>query len=198
MNFALDEPMSFDKKTIVWTSCYDAALINRATLWSSVREGRKFLSWGSLNEFAWCLSNDPSDGERFGDAVLWKPYGSRACAHMMKFLPDGQVYSLLYESRRRLSEDQGEVVPSRKDVRDCLLDEDTNDEECDQLVEQIFSYSDEHPELWIASNQPGGPGNAEPETETTTEEDDVDSVETDETNGDASGSSLRRLLYKLN
>jgi len=145
--FRNSDHVSLDVATYIWTSCWNALLIDFAFL-SNTDE---FKTWGSDNEYAWCLSRDSDDAAALNDQVSWNPVIS-GCYSTLRMNPSRSVSGwsgfipTFWQHRRMLADAEAANLPSANDVNACLADPARPEEECDALVEQIFSFEIEHSE----------------------------------------------------
>jgi len=134
---------SISSDTWLWTSCSDALLIDRATLYDQNNQK----TWGMDNGDAWCLSTDKYDNHG------WEGYsGHGHCFRTLLFSANGKAYYYpsdfwwTPDGRRAL---EGENVPTLEDVQDCEHDEDRDQKECEDLVDLIFKFDMEHKEALV-------------------------------------------------
>jgi hypothetical protein len=111
-------------------------LIDRA--WLNDQNNQK--GWGQNNHGAWCLSTDGNDHHG------WTGSGASGCYRTLRFDDNGSVYYYHDQNwtpgRRSLEE-----CPTLEDVQECEADESRDQAECNALVDQIFNYDMNHPEL---------------------------------------------------
>lgn len=146
--------VSTSRKTWFWTTCDDGVLLDQMKLYAS--DGTK--SWGSNDEYAWCMSTDSSDGDRFNSQPgaswfigfdEWDPVlSSFGCYRALLLKPNGQVrgwtgskYESAGSARRALDD-----IPTAADVKACEKDEDKTDEDCLDLVAKIFELLESNEE----------------------------------------------------
>jgi len=176
--------VSLDDNTFIWTTCHDALLIDFMFLGTS--QGYKM--WGTDNAHGWCLSSDQDDAAAFNDQLANVVDG---CFSLFLATSTGTVYGYQWRpefwehDRRMLQAAEAANLPSTADVEACLDDSSRSEEECDDLADQIISFSIEHAEGFMPA--PQFPITDEEEVELSS---DVNTLE--------STTEVRRLLKKAN
>jgi hypothetical protein len=134
---------SLQRDTWIWTSCSDAVIIDRATLYDDDANDRQ---WGMDEGNMWCLSEDVHD--YWG----WPGYrGMMTCFRLLLFAADGHAYYYhdfwwTPDGRRAMEDTSEENVPTADDFNQCEADESKTHEECVDFVDQIFKNAISHPE----------------------------------------------------
>jgi len=154
-NFPGSQYISQGQSTYLWISCDDALLIDYMQL--QAQDGTR--TWGADNQYAWCLSTDWHDGHWFNvesqRRLDWNVITMGGCYSTLRMDPNGQVwgwngwrptYWETYTGRRMLEAAEAANLPSTADVNACVADESRSEEECDDLVNQIFNFEIEHSE----------------------------------------------------
>jgi len=150
------------------TTCSDGVLID----WARLTCDNGSRKWGLDNHVGWCLSKDKGDwsGGVYNKLTLQRNsarYKNR-CWQQLRWLPNGRVWGkragyndpanvwwdTKYTStkyitgrRRYLNSEGNEVeVPTLDDVAECEQDEGRPQEECTELVAQMWAYQESNTE----------------------------------------------------